>query len=161
MAPLGACQDFLDALGQVGQQVAIQSGIAIDRLLHVGDGFIVIDFWIDADPELREVGTIDFIGDFGATNVRAEIIDPVDRSQLLAGSDRDPVHCFDTNSWLFHPMHQEIRFLELGHQFLSEHRNRNASRNEHREDETDNRPGNPNQRREQATIHRFESRCQW
>ena len=42
-------------------------------LLHLGDRFVVIGRFVDADPQLREVRADDFVGHLGAADVRAEI----------------------------------------------------------------------------------------
>ncbi len=68
-----AGEHFLDPLGEIGQQVAVQTRIAIDDLLHLGDGLVVVDILVDADPEFGEVRSDDFVGDFGPADVRTEI----------------------------------------------------------------------------------------
>ena len=50
-----AGEHLLDPLLQVGQHVAGQAGIAVDRLLDRAHGLGVVGLGVDADPELGEV----------------------------------------------------------------------------------------------------------
>ena len=69
----GAREDFLDALLEVREHVPVEAGIAVDQVLDFRDGLRQIDVRLDADPQLGEVGAHDFVGHFGAADVRAEI----------------------------------------------------------------------------------------
>ena len=48
-------QDLVDALVEIGLDIAVNAGIAVDHLLNGSDRLVVVDVGIDADPVLGEV----------------------------------------------------------------------------------------------------------
>ena len=114
-----AGEHFLDALAQIRQQVALQAGVAVHDVLHFLHGRFVIGFRIEGDPQLGEVWPDHFIGDFGATDVRAQIAHAGDRTQFLARRDGDARHRIERSRGLLDPVHEKIAFLEIRKQFLT------------------------------------------
>ena len=62
-------EDFLDPFLEIGQQVAREAGISVDDTLDLCDGAFIRRAWIQADPELGEVGSDNFISNFSASDV--------------------------------------------------------------------------------------------
>jgi hypothetical protein len=122
----GAGQDFLDAFLQVGEQVPVQSRVSIHDFLNFRDGGVVVDLGIKTDPELSKVGTYDFIGDFGAADVRSEVADARDGPEFLADLHGDSAHGFQRGAGFFDPVHEEIAFFEVGEEFLPKPRDGDA-----------------------------------
>ena len=81
----GAGQHLADPLLEIRLHVALQSGVAVDDLLDVGDGVLVVDGGIDADPVFAEVHADDLVGGERLADVRTEVSDARDLPQLLAG----------------------------------------------------------------------------
>ena len=62
-------QNFLDSLFEVSQQISVQSGVAIDDALYLGNSCVVVLRFIDADPKLGKIRTDDFIRNCRAPDV--------------------------------------------------------------------------------------------
>ncbi len=120
------CQDFLDALTQVGQQIAVQSRIAIHDRLNLRDRGFVVDGRIEAHPQFGEVRSDDLVGDLGAADVGAEVADAGYRHQLVAGAFGDASHRIDRRARLLHPVHQKVVLTEAREELLTEKRHREA-----------------------------------
>ncbi len=129
-----AREDFLDALAQVGEQVALESRVAVHDGLDLGDGRVVVDRRIEADPQLGEVRADDLVGHFGAADVRAEVPDAGNRHQLVAGPFRDARARLDRRARLLDPVHQEVVLAEVRQQLLAEERNRRQRAHEQRDE---------------------------
>ena len=69
-------QDLLDALAEVRQEIPIEPGIRVDDRLDPRHGRLVVDRRVETDPELGEVWTDDFVRDFRAADVGAEVYAP-------------------------------------------------------------------------------------
>ena len=72
----GAGQHFLDSFAQIGEQIAIQPGVAVDDGLDLGNRRLVVDRRVEADPQLREIRSDDLVGDFRPTDVRPKFRTP-------------------------------------------------------------------------------------
>ncbi len=118
----GPGEDLLDPLAEIGQQVAVEAGIAVDDGLDLGHRGVVVDLGIEADPELGEVGADDLVGHLGPADVGAEVAHAGDGPQLLAGPLGDADHGLERRARLLHPVHQEIVLLEMGQELLAQER---------------------------------------
>jgi len=67
---------------EVRQQVAIQTGIAIDHGLNLLRRLVERHPVIDTDPKFREVRPDDFVGDFRAADVRSKIAHGFDAAHV-------------------------------------------------------------------------------
>ena len=88
----GSGQHLPDSLFQIGQHVAKDAGVAVNRRLNFMYCLVIVDRRIDADPILAEMHTDHFIHDQGLSDVGTEVAYPRNGSQLLAGLNCDPVH---------------------------------------------------------------------
>ena len=120
----GAGQHFLDALAKIGEQIAIESRVAIDHRLDLGNRLLIVDARVQADPQLGKVGADHFVGDFGAADVRAEVAHAGNGAQLLAGALGDSPHRVDRGAGFLHPVHQEVILTKIGQELLAQQRHR-------------------------------------
>ena len=117
-----ARQDLLDALPEVGLNVAIKPRIAVDGLLDGLQRRLVVDVGVDADPVLGEVDAVGLVAADRAPDMRAEVAHAGDLAQLAAGLLGDAVGLRMRGARRRHPVHQEVALLERGQQRLSEER---------------------------------------
>ena len=117
-----AGEHFLHAFSEIGLDIAIDAGIAGDRVLYSFQGLVVVDLRIDADPVLREVDAHDLVGHKRPADVSAEVAHPGNGSQFFAGSYRHPVHLGMRCPGRRHPVHEEVALLEGRQQRGSEQR---------------------------------------
>ena len=117
MAVVRAGEHFADAFLEIGLHVAIHARIAVDRFRDLVERFIVRRRRIDADPVFAEIHADHFVHDEGLADVGAEVADAGDRTQLLAGLDRDAVHFRPRHAGFGEPVHEEVAFFEGGQQF--------------------------------------------
>jgi hypothetical protein len=108
--------------------------VTIDCFLYLGNSRIVVNFRINAYPQLGKVGTIHFIGHFRSANVRSEIQYSVNGAEFLAGSNRNPVHRFNADAGFLNPVHQEVCLFEFGHEFFTQFWNGNQGGDERNRD---------------------------
>ena len=108
----GAGQHLLDSFAKIGQEVAVQPGIAVDDRLQSRHRGLVVHGRVEADPQLGEVRSDDLVGHLGAADVRPEILDAGHRHQLAARALGDAPHGIERRAGLFHPVHQEVVLAE-------------------------------------------------
>ena len=117
---LASCQHLFDAFLEIRLDVAIEPGVAVDELLNLGQRFVVVHLGVDADPVLGEVDAVRLVAGDGATDVGATVADPRNGDQLFTRFFRDPDHLRMGGAGGGHPVHQEVSFLEVRQQRLSE-----------------------------------------
>src|SRR5262249_49194575 len=72
-------QHFFNCFLKIREQVALKARVSVHDVLDLCDRLFVGDFVVNADPQFSEIRPDDFIGDFGAADVRAEILHAFDR----------------------------------------------------------------------------------
>ena len=115
-----AGQDLADALLEIGLDVATEPRVALDHLVDLVERLVVVDLGVDADPVLAEVDADHLVGGQGLADVGAEVADPGDGPQLLAGRGGDADLLGMGGAGRGHPVHQEVALLEVGEQRLAE-----------------------------------------
>ena len=157
----GTGQDFLDAFLQISKQVPVQSRVSVHDFLDLRDGGVVVDLGIKTDPEFGEVGAYDFIGDFGATDVRSEVTDAGDGPKFLADLHGDSAHGFQRSAGFFDPVHEKIAFFEVGEKLLPKPGDGDAGEEEDHRQHRDGGVGSANQTGKDAAVDPFEPAHQW
>jgi hypothetical protein len=117
-----AAEDGVDPLLRVGQHLAVEPGVAVDHLLDAGDGLVVVGGRVDAHPQLAGVDADDLVRGHGAAHVGADVADPLELLQLLAGLRRDPGHLRVGRARRAVQADQQVGVLERGRQVLGEQR---------------------------------------
>ena len=136
-----AGQDLLDALAQVGLDVALHARIAVDGALDGGQRLVVVDVLVDRDPVLAEVHAIDLVAEQRLADVRAAVAHAGDLLQVLAGRHRDAVLVLDARRRLRQPVHEEVALLEVRQQLRPQRRVDHQPGERRDEREADRRAG--------------------
>ena len=112
----GAGEDLLDPLAQIGLDVTLHAGIAVDGLGDLLQRLVVVDLVGHADPVLAEVRAIDLVAQQRLADVGAAVAHAGDLAQVLARVDGDLLLLGDRRRRLGEPVHQEVAFLEVRQQ---------------------------------------------
>jgi hypothetical protein len=112
--------------------VTHDTGIAFDHFMDFGQCLVIVHSRVDADPVLTEVHAHHFVGVECLPDMGAAVPHPRNGQQFCAGFLADAVLLFQGGARLGQPVHQEVAFLEVRQQRLSQQRRGEGTDGRHR-----------------------------
>ncbi len=88
----GPAQDLPHPLRRIGDQLALESRVAVDHPLNRRERGVVVGIWLDADPDLAGIDRDHLVRRDRPAQVRTDAADPRQATQLGARLSDDPAH---------------------------------------------------------------------
>ena len=153
-----AGQHLADAFLEVGLHVPLEARVAVDDLLDLGEGLVVVGFRRHADPVLAEVDAHDLVGHRAWPMWAPKLRTPgMAGSSLLASVViRDLLR--QRRARRGEPVHEEVPLLEVGQELLVQAGHDDGPGEQDRRGAADRRRGSPHDAVEAPAVAPLEER---